>query len=95
MYQSTFPDRKKLAGLKRSINYFSNGILRSIDYFSILTSAYWSILLKREADVIPSELRTSITMRLHSAHLGYDSMLRRARGNVFWPGISSDIKTVS
>ena len=30
--------------------------------------------------------------RLHGAHLGYDSMLRRARGTIFWPGMAAEIK---
>ena len=49
------------------------------------------ILVKGEAIVIPSELRASIKKRLHSAHLGCESMKRRARGIVFWPGIAHDM----
>ena len=30
--------------------------------------------------------------RLHSAHLGYGSMLRRARELLYWPGMAQDIK---
>ena len=30
--------------------------------------------------------------RLQSAHLGYDSMLRRARDLLHWPGMAQDIK---
>ena len=53
------------------------------------------ILVKGEAVVIPSVLRASIKGRLHSAHLGRDSMLRRPRGTVYWPNMSSDIKQVA
>ncbi|KAL5017694.1 hypothetical protein ScPMuIL_005222, partial [Solemya velum] len=53
------------------------------------------ILLKGEAVVIPDKLRSSMKARLHSAHLGYDSMLRRARGTIFWPGIASDIRQIA
>ena len=52
------------------------------------------ILVKGEA-VIPSELRTCIKRRLHSAHLGRDIMLCRATGTVFWLGMASDIKQVA
>ena len=52
------------------------------------------IVVKGEAVVIPSELRASIKKRLHSAHLCRGSMLRRARGVVFWPGVASDINTL-
>ena len=30
--------------------------------------------------------------RLHSAHLGYDNILRRARELLYWPGMAQDIK---
>ncbi|XP_014675268.1 PREDICTED: uncharacterized protein K02A2.6-like [Priapulus caudatus] len=53
------------------------------------------IIVKGEAIVIPSKLRPSIKARLHSAHLGYDSMLRRARGTVYWPGMAGDIKQLA
>ena len=53
------------------------------------------ILVKGEATVIPSELRASIKKRLHSAHLGCESMKRRARGIVFWRGMVHDIKQLA
>ena len=52
------------------------------------------ILLKGEAILIPSALRGDITKRLHSAHMGYNSMIRRARSLVYWPSMSRDIKQV-
>ncbi|CAC5386839.1 unnamed protein product [Mytilus coruscus] len=33
--------------------------------------------------------------RLHSAHLGYDSMMRRARGTIFWPGMAKETKQMT
>ena len=53
------------------------------------------MLVKGEAIIIPSELRASIKKRLHSAHLGCESMKRRARGIVFWPGMAHDIKQLA
>ena len=53
------------------------------------------IVLKGEAIVIPKSLRKDIKQRLHSAHMGYDSMLHRARGTVFWPGMNSEIKQLA
>lgn len=50
------------------------------------------IILKGEAVLIPKSLRENMKMRLHSAHLGFDSMMRRARGTIFWPGIAAEIK---
>ena len=50
------------------------------------------IILKGEAILIPKELRNDIRKHLHSAHLGYDNMMRRARGVIFWPGMAKDIR---
>ena len=49
------------------------------------------MLVKGEAIIIPSELRASIKKRLHSAHLGCESMRHRARGIVFWPGMAHHV----
>ena len=51
--------------------------------------------MKGEAAVIPMAVRPSIKRRLHSAHLGRDSMLRRARGTVYWPNIAGNIKHIA
>ena len=40
-------------------------------------------------------LRKEIKDRLYSSHLAYDSMMRRARTTVFWPGMSSEIKNLA
>ncbi|XP_062614646.1 uncharacterized protein K02A2.6-like [Saccostrea cucullata] len=53
------------------------------------------LILKGEAIVIPKTLRSEMKIRLHKAHLGYDSMIRRARGVIFWPGMKSDIKQIA
>ena len=50
------------------------------------------IILKGEAILIPRCLRRDILGRLHSAHMGYNSMMRRARSLVFWPGMAKDVK---
>ena len=50
------------------------------------------IILKGEHILIPQALRSEMRKRLHAAHLGYDSMLRRARELLFWPGMAQDIK---
>lgn len=66
-------------------------------YFDIrdTLSAADGVLLKGEAIVIPQSLRSRIRKRLHSSHLGADSMLRRARSSVFWPGMASDVKQLA
>ena len=53
------------------------------------------ILLKGERVIIPRTLRRKTKETLHAAHLGYDSMMRRARETVFWPGMGSEIKQMA
>lgn len=53
------------------------------------------IVMRGETIVIPPSLRSDMKSRLHSAHLGYQSMLRRARATIFWPGMSADIKQLA
>ena len=69
----------------------------TLPYFDIrdCLSVVNVLLVKGEAIVIPSVLIASIKGRLHSAHLGLDSMSRRARGTVYWPNMASDIKQVA
>jgi transposase InsO family protein len=53
------------------------------------------LVLKGEQIVIPRGLRELVKHKLHTAHLGYDSMLRRARDTVFWPGMKNEIKQIA
>ena len=41
--------------------------------------------------VIPEELRHQVAVNLHASHQGVDSMIRRARQSVYWPGIEGDL----
>ena len=45
--------------------------------------------------VIPQSMKHIVKERLPSAHLGYDSMMRRAHDLVFWPGMSREIKQLA
>ncbi|KAL9969645.1 hypothetical protein ACROYT_G021882 [Oculina patagonica] len=69
----------------------------ALPYFDVrdCLSVVDGILVKGEAVVIPMALRRSIKRRLHSAHLGCESMLRRARGTVYWPNMASDMKQIA
>ena len=53
------------------------------------------IILKGEAVLIPKKLRSDMKKRVHSSHLGYDSMMRRIRGVIFWAGINHELKEMS
>ena len=45
--------------------------------------------------MIPMSLRPEMKRRLHAAHMGYDSMMARARETIFWPRMSSEVKQVA
>ena len=62
-------------------------------YFDVKDSlsVYEGLVFKGERIVIPLSMRSLVKERLHSAHLGKDSMLRRARELVYWPGIQKEI----
>ena len=53
------------------------------------------IILKGERVVIPRNMRHLVKERQHSELLGYDSIMRRARDLVFWPGMSREIKQLA
>jgi transposase InsO family protein len=53
------------------------------------------VVMKGENIVIPKSMRSEMKQRLHKAHLGYDSMLRRARNAIFWPGMRKDIRQMA
>ena len=42
--------------------------------------------------VIPEPLRSQVAANLHAGHQGLDSMLRRARQCVYWPGLEGDLQ---
>ena len=42
--------------------------------------------------VIPEDLRQQVAAHLHAGHQGLDSMLRRARQTVYWPGLEGDLQ---
>ncbi|RUS90003.1 hypothetical protein EGW08_002270 [Elysia chlorotica] len=53
------------------------------------------VLLKGDRVIIPLSLRSEMKDKLHRSHLGYDSMTRRARETVYWPGINRDLKQLA
>ena len=50
------------------------------------------LLLKGDQVVIPSDLRKEILERIHAGHLGLNKSRERAKGAVWWPQITRDIK---
>ena len=50
------------------------------------------LLLKGDQIVIPTELRAEILEKIHAGHLGLNKSRERAKGAVWWPQITRDIK---
>ncbi|XP_055883579.1 uncharacterized protein K02A2.6-like [Biomphalaria glabrata] len=53
------------------------------------------IIVKGERVLIPKSMRSEMKEKLHASHLAYDSMMRRARALIFWPGMAAEIKQMS
>ena len=54
-------------------------------------SAQDGLIFKGQRCVVPLSLRARIKEKLHGAHTGIQSCLRRARETVYWPGMNSDL----
>ena len=50
------------------------------------------IIFRGQRCVVPSSLRREVVEKLHTAHMGIDACLRRARECVYWPGLNGQIK---
>ena len=50
------------------------------------------VLFKLDQVIVPSSLRAEMLRKIHKAHEGYDSSIRRARECLFWLGMQSDIR---
>ena len=51
-----------------------------------------NLIFHGQACYIPPSLRQEMLQRCHRSHLATEAMLRRARGTIFWPGMSHDIR---
>jgi hypothetical protein len=53
------------------------------------------LILKGEQLLIPKSMRDLVKTKIHTSHLGYDSMMRRCRQSVYWPGMQHEIKQLA
>lgn len=59
-------------------------------------SIYQGLILRNDRILVPRKLRRVMVKKLHAAHSGINFTLNLARDNVFWPGMSDQIReTVS
>jgi hypothetical protein len=50
------------------------------------------VLVKGQRIIVPKALRKEMLQKLHAAHLGFDSMMRRAKEVIYWPAMQNNIK---
>ena len=50
------------------------------------------LVLRGEQIVIPRSIRHILKERVHSAHIGLQGCLRRAREAIYWPGMTEELK---
>ena len=66
-------------------------------YFSMRDelAVHDGLIFRGACVIVPQGMRKHIKKRLHLSHLGADSMVRRARECVFWPGMAAEIKQLA
>ena len=66
-------------------------------YFSIrdTLSGQDGVILKGERTFISKTMRNEVEDQLHSNHLGFDSMMRRARETVFWASLRKGFRQLA
>ena len=55
-------------------------------------SVYDGVLFKSHQVKVPGSLRSELLQKIHKAHQGADSSIRRARESVYWPGMQAAIR---
>lgn len=68
--------------------------LRKYQTFRDELSAADGLVLRGDRVIIPAALRRVFLERLHQAHQGINSTLRRARQSIYWPTMAEEIKAV-
>ena len=58
-------------------------------------TVHGSSLFKGEQVIVPESMRCTIKDHMHLFHLSNESILRRARECIYWPGINTDIKHIT
>ncbi len=88
--------------LQMVVDVVRNGWPESKKQLPVQVTPYWSmrdelstqdgLLFRGQRVVVPKSLRRDMIKRVHSAHMGIESCLRRARECLYWPGMDSEVK---
>lgn len=84
------------------IGYINEGWPNSVDKVPDSVKLYFKyrnelstqdgIVFRTDRIVVPHSLRKKLTENVHLSHNGIEATLKLARANIFWPGMSSQIK---
>lgn len=95
-------DTRKDPVLAMACEYYHKGWPDNKKDVNHIVKSYWDVhdelhevngvLFRNERVVIPASLRKEMVRRAHEGHLGVDKCQRRARGVMWWPGMSADIE---
>ncbi|XP_053681614.1 uncharacterized protein K02A2.6-like [Sabethes cyaneus] len=90
--------------MQRVMYYIQNGWPQSIDrvpdsekiYFGFRNELSFQdgLIFRKDCIVIPFVLRNKLITSCHASHNGVEATLKLARANLFWPGMSAQIKDV-
>lgn len=88
--------------LQTLMRHITDGWKTSKRKISVDILPYWTvkdelsiengIIYRNDRIVVPTILRKTLTARLHQAHMGTESTLRRARTALWWPGMNTQLK---
>ena len=67
-------------------------VLRLYWNFRDENSVYDGFLYRSHEVIVPATLRDEMLQKIHKAHQGADSSIRRARESLFWPGMQTAIR---
>ncbi|XP_055619559.1 uncharacterized protein K02A2.6-like [Toxorhynchites rutilus septentrionalis] len=90
--------------LQLVIGYIQNGWPKSSDQVLDAVKVYFNhrselcfqngIVFRGDRILVPHKIRRKLIDKCHTSHNGIEATLKLARANLFWPGMSSQIKDV-
>lgn len=97
-------ETKKDSSMQLIVDYIRHGWPTTIDKVPDSVRIYYNyrnelstvdgLVLRNDQIVVPYALRRKLIKCCHANHGGMESTLKLARANLFWPGMSSQIKDV-
>ena len=57
-----------------------------------MRSQHMMAIFKNDIVIVPASLRSEMLKKIHKAHQGPDSSIRRARESLYWPGMTTAIR---